>query len=310
MVTDLICLGEPLVEFNPVNGEPLDSARSFSVDYGGDTSNVAVAARRSGADVGYATRIGDDAFGDALLRLWTDEGIDTALVERELHGTTGIYFISRDPEHSAFTYYRSNSPATRMSPAWVPETAIRTTRALHISGISQAISTSACDAVFRAIEVAKDAGTLVSYDPNHRPALWETGRARAVIRQTVTEADLVMPNLSEGRLLTGFLAPEDVLAKLVDLGPRIIVLKLGSAGALLAHGGEITRFAAPRVDAIDSTGAGDAFDGAFLAQLLAGASPRDAAEYAVHAAALTTLGPGAVDPIPDRSAVLETRGLR
>ncbi|MEO3765295.1 sugar kinase [Streptomyces sp. B8F3] len=305
MDNDILAIGEPLLEFNAraEGREPVAPGDDFAVGYGGDSSNFAVAAQRSGARTGYVTRIGDDDFGDALLRLWQREGVGTEHVVREAGGRTGIYFISRTPAASRFTYYRADSPASRLAPADVPAEAIARARMLHVTGITQAISPSACDAAFHAMELARGSGTLIGYDPNYRPALWPVERARAVVMRSIELCDVALPNLEEGRLLTGLHEPEEVLDAFVRRGPGIVVLKMGDQGALLAHEGTVTRIPPHPVRAVDPSGAGDTFDGAFAARLLEGAVPLEAARYAAVAAALTTTGPGAVLPIPHRAAV-------
>ncbi|MFE3587910.1 sugar kinase [Streptomyces niveus] len=300
----VLAMGEPLLEFNAAAEGTLVSSTAFHTGFGGDTSNMAIAARRSGASTGYLTRVGDDAFGRALAELWRREGVDTTHVVTEPGGATGIYFITRhgDGKH-AFTYRRAGSPASRLTPDDVPLAAVAAARLLHISGITQAISPSACDAAFHAMETARAHSTLVSYDPNHRPALWPPARARAIVMASAELADIVLPNLDEGRLLTGVHEPADVLAEFAARGPAIVALKMGADGVLLGAEGRTTHVPAHRVDPTDATGAGDTFDGAFAARLLDGDSPLEAARYAVIAAALTTTGHGAVGPIPTADAV-------
>ncbi|MGI5461039.1 sugar kinase [Streptomyces sp. CA-249302] len=192
-----------MVEFNADVDGALEDAASFAVGYGGDTSNFLVAAARSGARAGYVTRIGDDAFGRVLTRLWEREGVDTTHVVREPGGRTGVYFIARGPAGHGFTYYRAGSPASRLSPADVPEQAVAQARLLHVTGITQAIGASACDAALHAMAVARAQGTLVSYDPNYRSALWTQEQARAVILRSLELCDIALPNMEEGRMLTG-----------------------------------------------------------------------------------------------------------
>ncbi|GIF78524.1 sugar kinase [Asanoa siamensis] len=301
---DIIAIGEPLLEFSAVGHAALDGADRFTTGFGGDTSNFLVAAARSGARTGYLTRIGADPFGDAFLRLWQAEGIDTTHVVRAQGERTGVYFISRDPARSVFTYYRADSAASRLSVADVPEPAIAAARALHVSGITQAISLSACDAAFHAMTVARAAGTLVSYDPNYRPQLWPLERARAVVTRSIELSDVAFPNIEEGRLLTGADDPRAVLDWFTTRGPRTVVLKLGADGALLWHEGTVTEVKPHPCTPVDSTGAGDAFDGAFMASLTAGATPTEAAHHAAIAGALTTQGHGAVGPIPTKATIL------
>ncbi|WP_427917934.1 sugar kinase [Streptomyces sp. cg40] len=300
----ILAIGEPMLEFNADADGALESAESFTVGYGGDTSNFLVAAARSGGRAGYVTRVGDDAFGTSLLRLWEREGIGTEHVTREPGGRTGVYFIARGPAGHAFTYYRADSPASWLTPADIPEQAVAQARLLHVTGITQAISSTACDAAFHAMAVARAHHTLITYDPNHRPALWSRERARAVILRSLELCDVALPNLDEGRMLTGEESPEAVLRALCARGPSVVVLKLGEEGVLVAEDGEVTRVPPHQVTAVDASGAGDTFDGAFAAELVRGASPVEAARYAAVAAALTTKGHGAVRPIPDRTEIL------
>jgi 2-dehydro-3-deoxygluconokinase len=308
---EILALGEPLVEFSAEAEAPLAQAERFVRGFGGDTSNFAVAACRLGGRAGYITRLGDDEFGESLLGLWAREGVDSRFVERDAAAPTGIYFISREGGRHSFTYCRRQSAASRMTPAGLPADYIRQGRLFHVSGISQCISDSACDTVFAAMRIARSAGLTLTYDPNYRPKLCPLDRARAVIHQAAALADIVLPSLDDGRVLTGRERPEEIARYYLDLGPRAVVLKLGHEGALLAvkqgaagaAGAQIRRFAPCRVGAVDATGAGDAFDGALAVGLAAGWPLDKCTRFANAAAALTTTGIGAVAPIPRREAV-------
>ncbi|MCU0564096.1 MAG: PfkB family carbohydrate kinase, partial [Desulfobacterales bacterium] len=116
MQPDIVSLGEPMLEFNAPEEGALSEVPGFSVGWGGDTSNFAVAASRAGGTVGYLTRLGADEFGDSFVNLWRQEGIDTTHVARDPQAATGIYFISRKGRQHHFTYYRRGSAASRMTP--------------------------------------------------------------------------------------------------------------------------------------------------------------------------------------------------
>jgi 2-dehydro-3-deoxygluconokinase len=210
--------------------------------------------------------------------------------------------VTHDAQGHHFTFYRAGSAAARTRPADLPEDAIRQARILHLSGISQAISDSACDAGFRAIEVARAAGVRVSYDTNLRLRLWPAARAAAVIHAAIAMADIALPSLDDATALTGLTDPDAVADFYLRLCP-LVLLKCGAAGCLVATRADRTRIAAHRVRAVDATGAGDTFAGAFLARVLAGDEPVAAARYANAAAALATTGYGAVAPIPRPAAV-------
>jgi 2-dehydro-3-deoxygluconokinase len=297
---DILSLGEPLLEFTQLR----EGGREvYLPGFGGDTSNMAVAAARQGARVGCLTRLGGDAFGDMFMNLWRSEGIDTSHVVRDPEAPTGIYFVTHTEAGHAFTYFRKGSAASRMQPGEVPEEAIAAAKILHVSGISQAISEGACDAVFRAVELARTHGVKVSYDPNLRLKLWPLPRARAIIMETVGLSDICLPSLEEARELTGLAEPEAIVDALLERGAGLVALKLGAEGALVARGAERHRIPGRQVATVDATGAGDTFDGAFLAALVAGRSLHDAGKYANAAAALATRGYGAVNPIPRREEV-------
>ena len=309
MQPEIIAIGEPMLEFNATQEGSLAEVDKFSVGYGGDTSNFAIAASRLDGRVGYVTALGDDLFGERFLSLWEAEGIDTSQVRRNPEAPTGIYFISRKDKQHYFTYYRNTSAASRMTAAHLPRDYIRQGRVLHVSGISQAISLSACDAVFAAITTAREAGVSVSYDPNLRVKLWPLERARAIIHQTAAMADLMLPSYEDAIALTGLDSPEAIAKYYLDLGPKIVVLKLGADGALLATRGEngdavaMQRLDAFSVEPVDMTGAGDTFDGAFVVNWLRGMDLNDCVRFANAAGALTTTGLGAVTPIPRRAEV-------
>ncbi|RAI60259.1 sugar kinase [Roseicella frigidaeris] len=300
---ELLCMGEPMLELNAQKPGP-DGRVLYLEGHGGDTSNAAICAARQGARVGYVTAIGTDRPGESFLRLWATEGVDAGTVRRDPEAPTGLYVVTHDADGHAFTFYRSNSAASRYGPRDVPEEAIRKARILHVSGISQAISTSACDAVFHAIAIAKSAGVKLSYDTNLRASLWPAARAAAVIHAAIAQADIALPSLDDARALTGLEAPDAIADFYLRLGCPLVLLKLGREGVMVASAGaERVRIAPHRVAAVDATGAGDAFAGALLARLLAGDDAVSAARYANACAALSTTGYGAVAPLPRPAAV-------
>jgi 2-dehydro-3-deoxygluconokinase len=296
----ILCLGEPLGEFNQTR--PDEPAYVFG--HGGDTSNVAIAAARSGGSVGYITAVGDDMCGQSFLDVWRREGVDTRAVRLDKTAHTGIYFVTHGAEGHAFSYLRAGSAASRMTPADLPLELLTGARLLHVSGISQAISPSACDAAFAAMETARAHGVTVSYDSNLRLRLWPLMRARAVIGAAMRMTDIALPGLDDARQLTGLFEPDAIVDHYLAGGCKIVAMTLGKDGALVATPHARLRVPSIPVDAKDATGAGDCFDGAFLVEWLNTGDPFRAAAYATVAAALSTTGYGAVAPLPHRDAVL------
>jgi len=305
---DLLCMGEPMLEYSQLPPGP-DGRRLYLEGFGGDTSNTAIAAARQGAKVGYITAVGADAGGDAFLQLWQGEGVDTATVVRRPGLPTAVYFVMRRGAGHEFLFYRAGSAASSYRPADLPEAAIAGARIFYASGISQAISTSAADAVFRAMEVARAMGLAVAFDTNYRRSLWPVHRARATIHAGAAAASYVFASEEDAEALTGLRDPDAILDFYHAIGPRIVILKQGEDGAMLATPETRIRIRPPKVASVDSTGAGDVLSGAFLARILAGDEPELAARYAVVAAALSTTGYGAVAPIPREANVRQAMKL-
>ena len=300
-VIDVVSLGEPLYEFSQIPQSPGQYLQGF----GGDTMNCAIAAARQGARVAYVTRLGDDEFGRQFLQLWRAEGLDVSGVDIDPTAHTAVYFITHGENGHVFSYLRQGSAASRLQAAELPLELIRSARYFHTSGISQAISDSACDAVFAAIEAAKGAGAAFVYDSNLRLRLWPLARARAVITATLAKADYFLLSLEDAEALCGFKDPAAILDWCHGAGAGVVVLKLGADGVIGSDSSRSERIAGHKVACVDATGAGDCFAGALLARMAAGEDFWRSLHYANAAAALTTTGYGAVAPLPRPPAVLE-----
>lgn len=297
MTPDILCLGEPLLEFNQ------QPDGNYLPGHGGDTSNTAIAAARQGAKVGYVTHIGADTFGNSFMDLWATEGVDTSTVKQVSDAHTGIYFVTHGPEGHKFSYFRAGSASSLMRPDDLPVAALQATKILHVSGISQAISDSAADSVFEAIHLVKQAGGRVSYDTNLRLKLWPIERARAVIHAAMKQCNIALPGLQDAIDLSELEDPAEIVQFYLDLGPEVVALTLGSKGTLVATQDEQRLVPTHKIQAVDATAAGDTFDGAFLCRIVEGDTPFEAARYANAAAALATLDYGAVAPMPYKGAV-------
>ncbi|AJK46687.1 fructokinase-like protein [Burkholderia plantarii] len=296
---EILAFGEAMVEFNQSRpGSP-----QYLQGFGGDTSNFCIAAARQGARTGFVSAVGSDHFGRLLLELWRREQVETATVRVDAAAPTGVYFVSHGEHGHAFDYLRAGSAASRYAPGDLPLDALAAARVLHLSGISFAISASACDAAFAAIDEARAHGVQVSFDTNLRLKLWPLARARAVMLEALRRTDICLPSWDDVTVLTGLDERDAIVDALLDCGPRVVALKLGKAGAYVATRDARRLVPAFVVDALDATGAGDCFGGAFIARLVAGDDAFAAARYANAAAALSTRGYGAVAPIPDAQAV-------
>jgi 2-dehydro-3-deoxygluconokinase len=288
-----------MVEFN--QAEPRQP--TYLQGFGGDTSNFCIAAARQGASAGFVSAVGRDRFGELLLELWRSERVDTSCVRVDESAPTGVYFVLHGPAGHQFDYVRVGSAASHYAPHDLPLDTLAAAKVVHLSGISLAISVSACDAALAAIAHARAHGVRVSFDTNLRLKLWPLARARAVMLEAIRQCDICLPSWDDVTVLTGLTDRDAIVDFLLSQGPRIVALKLGRDGAYVATRDERRVVPAFEVEAVDAAGAGDCFGGAFVARLVAGDDPFAAARYANAAAALSTQGYGAVAPIPDRATV-------
>lgn len=272
---DLIGIGECMVEFHAA--EPLATATDFRKGFGGDVLNALVSAARQGARTAFVTRVGDDPFGPGLRAAWAAEGIDVTHAPLT-PGENGVYFISLDAHgERSFTYRRAGSAASMLAPADIDEDFIASARCLLLSGITQAISPSARAATLAAARIARRHGVTVAYDPNYRPRLWgDTDAARAACAELLPFVDILLPSMP---------ADSDVLPGAPwDLVPHAVV-KHGEEGCEVWLDGSRTVVPAVAATVVDTTGAGDAWNGAYLSAVLRGEAPVAAAALANRVAA-------------------------
>jgi 2-dehydro-3-deoxygluconokinase len=297
---DILALGEPMVEFNQTGGA---GSCSYLQGFGGDTSNAIIAAARQGAKTGYISAVGPDLYGRMFRELWAREGVDHSLVLTDPEAYTAVYFVTHTDKGHEFSFFRSGSAASCMKPAGVPLAAIAGAKLLHLSGISLAISNSACDHCYAAMAAAREAGTLVCFDTNLRLRLWTKDRARAVMADVIGLSDICLPSYEDIVEITGITDHDRLVDYCLRKGAKTVALKLGADGALVANVDQRFRISAKPCRPVDATGAGDTFGGSFLARLVAGDDIEAAGHYAAMAAALSTEGYGAVEPIPTAARV-------
>ena len=271
----VVTLGETMALITAPSGRHLRGGTELPVGIGGAESNVAIGLARLNVPVTWISRVGDDAFGSLVTREIRAEGVRVLaavdpdartglMVKEQLHGTPW-----------RVRYYRDGSAASRLSPADLDSSVIADAKVLHLTGITPALGPSALATVLRAVEIAQQAGTLVSFDVNHRAALWAAGEAELVLAELCGSADLVFAGSAEAALVLGSeaapgeIADDESLARgLAKLGASTVVLKLGARGALALDGDETVFAATEPVDVVDPVGAGDAFVAGYLSALV------------------------------------------
>jgi 2-dehydro-3-deoxygluconokinase len=273
----------------------------WRLGYGGDTLNTAIHLARSGIDTAYLTALGKDPFSDRLRTVdWPGEGLDTSLILADPARNPGLYAISTDEAgERSFTYWRGESAARRLFALDGIDQALA--KAVHadlfgFSLISLAIlPTEGRQHLLRLAARVRDRGGKVAFDGNYRARLWANiDEAFAARDAAIAIADIGLPTLDDEAQLSGAISADDVAAHWQGLGCAETIVKLGADGCRLPDG---TVIPPPNVLApVDTSGAGDAFNGGYLAARLSGASLTDAAFAGHELAGWCVMRRGAVPP--------------
>lgn len=304
---DIISIGECMIELS--TNEGLMNAECLHKYYGGDTLNTAVAAARLGSKVGYITRVGRDSFQTYLLDSWQAEHLDTSNI-KIVEGYNGLYIISIQEEtNKEFVFYRKKSAATTLSIDDISEEYIQQANIVYSTGIAQSLSSSAKGAVKKAFRIAKDKGCLVAYDPNYRERLWDTDEANEALEEIIDRLDIIMlNNINDAEKLIDQTSPDKIIKYFWDKGVATVAVKMGKNGCVIGYNGEINTIAGKEAEVVDSTGAGDAFNGGFLHGIACGYTPFESARFATIVASEQIKGLGAVKSLPYRDKVYSEFG--
>jgi 2-dehydro-3-deoxygluconokinase len=300
--SEVVTIGETMALMKADTPGPLAFTESLRLGIGGAESNVAIALRRLGTSVTWVGRTGADSLGDLVLRELRAEGLDVECV-RDDQAPTGLMIKERRTAQSAKVwYYRSGSAGSKLVPEDVPAAKIARARLLHLTGITPALSHTAARATQHAIDCARQAGILVSFDLNYRSALWSRNDAADAFGKLIGQADIVFAGDDEAAIVVGPAGePLELARRICALGPSQAIIKLGAQGCAALVDGEPYRQAAVPVQAVDTVGAGDAFVAGYLAELLHGEDVPQRLLTAVQAGAFACLVSGDWEGMPRRA---------
>lgn len=294
-MTSAICIGECMVELRPVDDGHLK--RGFA----GDAYNTAVYLKRSAPEleVAFLTATGDESLSNAMVETWRSEGISDKHVFRIPGERPALYLIETNAKGDRkFHYWRSETPAKewlRLLLAAGGADVLNKADLVYVSGISLAILSYADRQA--AIELLGSVKTKVAFDPNIRPALWKSmDEARHTFEAMVKVASIVLPSRQDYQLMYGMDDPQAQIEFTATLTDAEIALTCDEDGCRLRVGDEIIALPTQAVKVVDTSGAGDSFNGAYLAARLKGRDPRDAVKDGLALAAKVVAQPGAIIP--------------
>lgn len=303
---DALGLGELLIDFTALGGH------DYRANPGGAVANVMAMMAKLGKKTAFIGKIGRDRFGDLLAEALDQAGVDTSgLVWSDKFPTTLAFVHAQDGDHT-FSFYRRWNADVMLKPEQVDDAKILHTKLFHFGGVSLS-EEPVRSTTLMALDYAKARDKLVSFDPNYREALWPSPEnAIREMLAVLPQVDILKVSLDELTLLTGEHDLKIAAAKLIELGPQLVLVSLGEAGACFFTEKLEGQVCAPQVEVVDTTGAGDAFLGAFLSYFLELEKPLDMLdkeeltgllEYANQAGALTCTAQGAMSALPTREEI-------
>jgi len=261
-------IGDAMVVFNPSKTGPLRFVPSFERTVGGAELNFAIGVTRLDMEATWISCIGDDEFGKFIYNFARGEGIDVSQVMRTSQIPTSIYFkeIREDGAGKSF-YYRNPSPLLMLTEDRLDESVLDDVDLLHISGVYLAVCDHNIDVALKLIALAKDKNIPISFDPNLRLKLWSIEDARAAYKKIYPSINLLLTGEDEFELLFEGSTVKDI-QECYQIDE--VIIKKGEHGASVYTAGEQYDREAYAIRAIDTVGAGDAFDAAYVYSYLKG----------------------------------------
>lgn len=312
---DVVCIGELLVDIIGQEEGSLSDVQTFKRYAGGAAGNVAAGTSKLGLKSGFIGKVGNDPFGEFLIKTLNNYKVDTTQICRDDNRKTGLAFVSLDERKVPdYLFYRDPSASMFLSPEDIKDEYIRNAKIIYFSSISL-VNEPFRSATYKAIKLAQEYDLLVSFDPNIRLSLWNSQEeARNEILNAMRSTDILKINTEELSFLFGQGDREELCKKLIRECPslKLVTLTLGSEGALIMDSiGNSVHVNAVPVKVKDTTGAGDTFISAILSFILKSGSIYNQAtlyklgQYANAAAALAVTKQGVIPAMPTQDELEE-----
>lgn len=309
---EILGLGELLIDFTP-NGVNEQGMALYARNPGGSIPNMLAMYAKLGGKAAFVGKVGPDAFGDFLIGQLKDTGVDTAYILRDKKVLTTLAIVSLLPDGDrAFHFYRKPGADIMLEKDELPLPFILKARRFHFAGVSLTDEPSR-GATLYAVQKVRQKGTFISFDCNYRDSLWESEtEARQVLYGALPLADLVKVSEEELTLLTGETDLKKGAEKILGLGPKAVLVSQGEFGSNVYTDSLHEYRPACKVDAVDTTGSGDAFLGAILRELYTLNKPLGAITaqewglllaFGNAAGGLTATRRGGIPALPERGEI-------
>ncbi|MFX1408873.1 MAG: sugar kinase [Promethearchaeota archaeon] len=280
MCPDIISLGELLVEIMRSNVD-IPHGRIGAIYKGPFPSGAPAifidSAARIGSQfnlsTGFIGAVGDDEFGECIINKLKNDKVDISQIKVIKNSTTGVAFNQYNSDGSRKFIFVAGA-AGKTTPDDIKEEYFLNVKAIHIIGSTLSISESSREACYKALKIArqKNPNVIISFDPNVRPEMIALNTIRRICKPVLKETDILMPSGEEAEILAGVKGEKEASVKLLEMGPKMVVLKQGKDGCMIFSSKNMNgvKVFGYKVNQVDATGAGDSFGGAFIVGYLAG----------------------------------------
>jgi 2-dehydro-3-deoxygluconokinase len=307
ILMDVLSIGETMVVLSPKEEGPMRYASTYRARVAGAETNTLIGLSRLGHKTGWISKLGDDEFGQKIHSFVRGEGVDVSYTKLSEEAETGVFFKEKVKDDlTRVYYYRRGSAASLMDMSDINMEYVEQFNYLYVTGITPALSESCQSMMFTLMEKAKQAGLIIIFDPNLRKKLWEEQVARDTLLRMISLSDIVLPGIAEGAFLFNEEDEVVIAEKILTLGAKKVVVKLGEKGAYY-HSEKESGYAqaAKSVIVKDPVGAGDGFAAGFISGLLQKQSFHVAVEQACNVGAMVTTVAGDIEGLPNKKELNE-----
>lgn len=293
---DVLAIGELLVDMISEDYDDTLNCDRYQRYFGGSAANLAMNAKKLGLNSRVVSAAGHDSFGKFLLQHLEQEGIPTEDIQIS-EESTSMVVITKSRNTPIPIFYRGADYQIKFTPEL--EQAVKQSKIVHFScwPISREPARSTIEKV---ISLARAEGTLIGFDPNYHPAIWDKAEdGREYVKSIIGQVDVIKPSLDDADRIFGEDQPDQHLAAFLDHGAKLVILTLGADGALVSNGTEKVHLPSVATDVVDATGAGDAFWSGFYAGIAKGQTVLDAVNYGMKISAYKLKHVGPVQRFPE-----------
>ncbi|WP_243122184.1 carbohydrate kinase family protein [Clostridium thermarum] len=303
---DLLTIGELLIDMISENYDDMFEGKTYNKFFGGSPANIAMNTKKLGISANIVAAVGKDGFGDFLIKQLKASKIDTGCIQK-VDSSTSLVIVTKSKNSPIPIFYRGADYHLSYNPKL--EEMIKNSKIVHFS--SWPLSRQpARDTIERAIKEARKNNNIICFDPNYHPMLWKSDKDGVeYIKALIAQVDIIKPSEDDAERIFGKDSSEKQVAKFLKLGAKLVIMTMGSQGAVVSNGVETIKFDTLASEIVDTTGAGDAFWSGFYAAIVKGYTIREALNFGFAVSAYKLRYVGAVVELPKLEVIKKVYNL-